>query len=343
MQKKRSNVYDNVKFFLILCVILGHLGNRYAKSSHLVASAQFWVYIFHMPAFILISGMFSKRVVRERQWSRVVPYLFLFVFMNIFGPALTTLRSGNAPGDLDFFHETGIPWFALGMFWWYTVTILVQNVHPAYVMGISLLLSFASGYSTGVGSFLSMQRSLVFYPFFYLGYLLDPMELQNRIQKWKYRIPAAMILIGTFIFTYFKYSDISFWRILFRAICAYSKIGKGMNYAWGWTWRLAAYVISLVMTLCVISLTPDVASVFSRLGQKTLPIYVFHGTFIALSLKVVPGLSEWMTTRYLPINCLIFMMVIAFVTSLKPFEWLVNLIMTVPSRKKSEAVSEFKK
>ena len=54
--------WDNYKLFLIICVVLGHIGNYYAASSPLLAKAQFWVYLFHMPAFIFVSGLFSKKL-----------------------------------------------------------------------------------------------------------------------------------------------------------------------------------------------------------------------------------------------------------------------------------------
>ena len=41
-----------------------------------------------MPAFFLISGMFSKKTVKERKIVKVVPYLLVYLFMKMFGLSL---------------------------------------------------------------------------------------------------------------------------------------------------------------------------------------------------------------------------------------------------------------
>ncbi len=59
--------WDNAKFVLIILVVICHFYENYLGSSKLVNSLFFSVYTFHMPAFFLISGMFSKKTVKERK------------------------------------------------------------------------------------------------------------------------------------------------------------------------------------------------------------------------------------------------------------------------------------
>lgn len=77
--------WDNAKFVLIILVVICHFYENYLGSSKLVNSLFFSVYTFHMPAFFLISGMFSKKTVKERKIVKVVPYLLVYLFMKMFG------------------------------------------------------------------------------------------------------------------------------------------------------------------------------------------------------------------------------------------------------------------
>lgn len=71
--------WDNAKFVLIILVVICHFYENYLGSSKLVNSLFFSVYTFHMPAFFLISGMFSKKTVKERKIVKVVPYLLVYL------------------------------------------------------------------------------------------------------------------------------------------------------------------------------------------------------------------------------------------------------------------------
>ena len=85
--KKMNRIakWDNAKFVLIILVVICHFYENYLGSSKLVNSLFFSVYTFHMPAFFLISGMFSKKTVKERKIVKVVPYLLVYLFMKMFG------------------------------------------------------------------------------------------------------------------------------------------------------------------------------------------------------------------------------------------------------------------
>ncbi|MCZ0856388.1 hypothetical protein OCL90_14675, partial [Enterococcus faecalis] len=65
---------DNVKPFLIFLVTFGHILDREASPSRLMDTINFWIYSFHMPAFIFVSGFFFNH---SPSWHTAVVY---FVF-----------------------------------------------------------------------------------------------------------------------------------------------------------------------------------------------------------------------------------------------------------------------
>ena len=55
----RESYWDNLKFILIYCVVLGHCLGCCTTSGLSVALWDF-VYLFHIPLFVFISGRFSN-------------------------------------------------------------------------------------------------------------------------------------------------------------------------------------------------------------------------------------------------------------------------------------------
>ncbi len=60
-----------MKFVLIFLVVLGHfVGKEYSFESGAAKATFFGIYVFHMPAFIFLSGL-MHRVDKAINWQRV--------------------------------------------------------------------------------------------------------------------------------------------------------------------------------------------------------------------------------------------------------------------------------
>ena len=58
--KERIVLWDNLKFILITLVVIGHLADEFTAKSDVYKSVFLFIYTFHMPLFILISGLFHS-------------------------------------------------------------------------------------------------------------------------------------------------------------------------------------------------------------------------------------------------------------------------------------------
>ena len=58
--EKSIFLFDNLKFFLILTVVIGHFIDYITKSSHMMSGLFLFIYSFHMPLLFIISGMFIR-------------------------------------------------------------------------------------------------------------------------------------------------------------------------------------------------------------------------------------------------------------------------------------------
>lgn len=59
-ENKRIFVFDNIKALLIVLVVIGHAADYYTKESDVMRMFFIYTYLFHMPSFIFIAGLFNK-------------------------------------------------------------------------------------------------------------------------------------------------------------------------------------------------------------------------------------------------------------------------------------------
>ncbi|WP_332694487.1 IS200/IS605 family transposase [Halalkalibacter lacteus] len=63
--RERNPYFDNAKAVLIFLVVLGHILSEFLHEDQLVSSVYLFIYLFHMPAFVLIAGYFAKGVHKQ--------------------------------------------------------------------------------------------------------------------------------------------------------------------------------------------------------------------------------------------------------------------------------------
>lgn len=104
---KRLYKWDNLKALLIFLVVVGHLIDRANQKSDLLMKINYWIYMFHMPAFIFVSGLFSKNTIRNKDFRKSFRYLKWFFILKIIFLISTFLSSGSL--SFSFLTESGLP------------------------------------------------------------------------------------------------------------------------------------------------------------------------------------------------------------------------------------------
>ena len=104
--QKRIYFFDNVKAILIILVVVGHFIDIASDSSRVYRSIFVFIYSFHMPLFIFISGMFHKD---EHIFQKAITNIVICVILNIllFSTNLILYQR-------TMFHlltNSGVPWF----------------------------------------------------------------------------------------------------------------------------------------------------------------------------------------------------------------------------------------
>ena len=80
-KNKRIFVFDNIKALLIVLVVIGHATDYYTKESDVMRMFFIYTYLFHMPLFIFIAGLFSKSAILKDTFKleKVANFLTLYL------------------------------------------------------------------------------------------------------------------------------------------------------------------------------------------------------------------------------------------------------------------------
>ena len=242
-----------------------------------------------MPAFIIIAGLFCNRTVEDgrKTLMRVGYFLFLFLFLKVFFLFLNWLFYRRV--EFDLLRTDGLPWFMMVMAWFFGITYLVRRIPWPLVLGLSLALACLAGYFDRVDGFLCLSRTIVYYPFFYLGYLLDAGEILNKTKRWPVMLAGAIIILGFAWLCIFRLDLV--WQVkpLFSGKNPFSALPVPAMGGW---LRLLYYLPVVLFIFSLIALTPDRELPITGSGQRTLQVYCLH--FIAIYTLRVTEAFLWL-------------------------------------------------
>jgi fucose 4-O-acetylase-like acetyltransferase len=326
--KQRDSFFDVLKFVLIVFVILGHVVER-SLSDYYMRLLYTYIYSFHMPLFIFVSGYFSKKKERKsfiKSTLKLVETLICFQILYILPHTIAT-RSISL---FSFCVPLWILWYLLSLIWWRIgLQLLPQKLLDKrnLMIGASILVSLLSQISCAYANVFAWQRTLGFLPFFVLGYYAQQTNIMERIRNIKPSYSIALLIIFV-ISVYCLNSDtlkIFQQSLFFRDM----DIPKTINtVGLRLTCRIIDLIVVSIISICVINLCRFVPERFSKIGQNTIMYYVYHGLLIIIFGIVFNLLGLGDINPYL--NCLItftlIMVILLVMDRFRIFHLLVNPI-----------------
>ena len=273
---QRLYKFDNVKGILIFLVVIGHLTTDYVTVSHAFRWLTLWIYTFHMPAFIMVSGILHKPVTKMR-WNKVLSYLGCAYALKAF-IYFSRIAMGQ-PAVWSWYVEPGIPWYLIVMAEYEVLLYICRKVSPKVMIVGSFALSAIIGYIPQVGDAFSLSRMINFLPLFLIGYYMEPKKILEYTEQKKAKITASIILIATAAICYFGPWKIYSMRKWFTGRRSYEfleDIFHGtMPYAWAI--RLGVWAIAIILAVSVITVIPNKeVKLLSGSGSRSLSIYFWH-------------------------------------------------------------------
>ena len=275
--KERIYKWDNLKALLMITVVLGHFTNQFAAGEGalpLFRGMSIWIYSFHMPLFIFMSGLMCRKW-DERSafsWRKPVYFAMIGYLMKLF-IYFIKIGFGKHPHFM-FLSDTGIPWYMFAMAAFMVLGYMVRKQDPTKVLLASVAIACAAGYVNSIGSFLNLSRIIVFFPCYYLGYVLVEKDVREFASSKWLKLPSVLV-IALVTWACFGMTNVFYPYIrLFTARNAYALIHVAKC---GFMDRLAFYGIALLMGGAIMCLTPNIRiPLLDKIGQRTLQIYFWH-------------------------------------------------------------------
>lgn len=276
---KRSQYFDNAKFILIFLVVFGHVISPLKEKDSFLITLYSGIFLFHMPAFIFISGFFSKNFRKKGHFLKIVKHVLVpyFIFQVIY--SLFYYWTGQEDKlTFDLFQPHWTLWFLLSLFFWHVLLYVFAKLRWAGFF-IALALGIGIGYFDHIGSYLSISRTFVYFPYFLLGYLLKPEPLK-KLLKNRFAIPAGtMIMLAVFLVFAPAFPRYSMAWLLGDT----SYQGMGGEQMTDGLIRALQYIGTFISILGFLMIIPSKKFKLTVIGQRTLYIYLFHGFFIKLA------------------------------------------------------------
>lgn len=287
---EREYRYDNLKAFLIFCVVLGHVLKRFGMSEGADA-LYLLIFSFHMPAFLFVSGYFAKYN-PKRVLGKLLPLYLVFQCVQfLLDPLMMVPDQGwQVLGEIHF--QLFTPRWTL----WYLMALMIyQLLLPLFearsraqagrCLAVAAALGLFIGCNPDTDNFMALARVFHFLPIFLLGYYERRWHLLSGLGGAR---PALRRAAAIFLTAVLCTGLFLFHRVL-PASWFYGTESYGTD---GFTWfvRLGVWLLALVWIWIFLVLTPGRRlGVLESVGRNTLPVYLLHTVvLIGLSATMLP-------------------------------------------------------
>ncbi|WUO32277.1 acyltransferase family protein [Streptomyces sp. NBC_00286] len=273
--KQRDAFFDNAKYLAIVLVAMGHAWQPLTEHSRSAEALYMVVYTFHMPAFILISGYFSRSFdMRADRLQRLVtgiavPYVLFEAAYSVFKKVADD-DPGHPVSLLDPWYLT---WFLVALFVWRLTTPLWKVVR--WPVPLALAIAVLASVSPDIGDDLDLQRVLQFLPFFVIGLFMKPEHFQL-MRRREVRILSVPVFAAALVVAYWAAPRMT------SAWFYHRDSAQELGTPWwaGVVMTLALFGCSMVLTACFFSWVPRRKMWFTVLGAGTLYGYLLHGFLV---------------------------------------------------------------
>ena len=292
MVKERLAYFDNIKGVLIILVVIGHLLEPYHKFAEAGNLQGFgvldFIYLFHMPLFIFVTGLFSKRVLKDGRFRAEVPLFYLALCFGLYAGLMAERMLLGASVELNFLSLNGrIPWYLMVAALYVLGIPFFARLKPEVAIGGAVVAAVLSGLVPGT-NILSLSRAITFLPIFLAGYYAQPQAIISVLKQGGRRrtvagmVAAVVMLVLTFAFFQLLDQDkLTFCLNLFYGKSSYAKIldlsGLHLSLWLCAAARIVFYGAVALIGACLFLLIPVVrVPLLTNTGSRSLQVYILH-------------------------------------------------------------------
>ena len=275
-EKIRYHIFDNIKGILIFTVVFGHFLFKY--SSHhkksITRKIVVFIYSFHMPVFVFISGFLSSE--NSVKFNKAIKLLILYYIFN-YPFSFILYYYYNKP--FNFLFPKYSYWYLLSLFYWRISIKYIYKIN--YIFIKSIVISLLIGYFKFFSNFLSLVRTITFFPFFIAGYKISKSKKFDSFLNWRkgvFKTIFFYICFGFFLYNVRIFIEKNQKKIGNPALMMFSYNEKKHNTI---KERFCFLIIGFFMTFFFVLFFENNEGVhfINKWGKNSLYIFLFHRIF----------------------------------------------------------------
>lgn len=320
--------FSNVKFILILLVVMGHFTFYAEDKSAIVHGIRDFLHIFHMPAFVFITGYFSKSCAKsfEKNTNKVLSMTILYLITQCiwYFARVLTRNGGKMPEFTLLSPDTGL-WYLAFVAGATLLLPVFSRFRPQLIMLLLVLAGLYIGIEDEASKYMNVSRFVVFMPFFMAGFLFKKEYLLMLKNKWV-KLSSGLFMISLLAYSFFF--ETKFVSDITKAGESFEKV-KVSNVD-GLILRAFVFIVAFLATMALFSLIPRGKTFFTKFGNRTLQVYLFH-----LLLYVVLSRTGVLKAVSYSVNEIVLfagIIALTFILSLKPFSYPFSFVSKIKFR-----------
>lgn len=315
MELNKSKLYSSLKVYAMILVVVAHVTRMYTGlgvvtpcvHSNLLAKLTEFIYSFHMPLFICISGMVygyciehgkykdSKKFILNKAKRLLIPYIIIgcaIVAPVMVGFKFTDIGFGKYfVRDILLGGDSRHLWYLLVLFEIFLCCAVIRKINfkANYFIAFIILLAIAYIPSlVSIPNFFSISLFLYYGLFFFIGMIIDK-TIVNIYKKIKNKIWILILMILTML-------------VLFKA-------GK-------WFFKIPVAILGILIFTWIIALIDEhieiikETKIYKLLDKNGFGIYLFHPMIIYILFYYLGNY------RINPILLSLFIVIVTYIISI---------------------------
>jgi fucose 4-O-acetylase-like acetyltransferase len=303
------NYINVLKGILIILVVVGHFGQTLANTfpvdiAFLERGLILFIYSFHMPLFLFVSGYLSTNT--EKRRSKAFKDLFIpFLIFQAFVGLCILILNGSAEVFRNIFVPQMGAWYLMALFIFRLLMPDFERIH--FVTVIAILLSVFSFLFSGIGNEFAMTRVLGFFMYFLLGFLTKKVNVINKLHSLINlqisRIVIIILLVVSIIIVYYQDNYLQWLSIFTR------NMPQGVSVFEGFIYNSISIALALLIGVLFLNAIPKHNKILEHIGQDTMPLYLSH-LILFMAFGFLKGHFNWVISSTIAVVCICFSVVV---------------------------------
>lgn len=303
--KIRDNYFDNLRGFLIICVIVGNSLEYISPSTVNPHYLILFLYMFHMPLFTFISGYFCKKSSRstvEKVIDTTKIYLFAQTFYFIFNRYILDRKSLR----FQLLYPSWTLWYLMALIVWYIISDYTKNYKLAFILSVAT--SLIVGFDESIGTYASASRVFFFMPFFIAGMAFNKEAFIEKYKKYSIHLLMLTCVILIILFKIREFTDVEY----FFEYSNYTFFSASALYPF--LLRLFHYIGGFIICGFFLIIFTGKKTLFTWFGKNSLVLYISHAAVIQLlTLRPILKFGSWLQLILSEIFIIAILLVLAIV------------------------------